>query len=981
MSENPQHPELLAPAGGWDCLRAAVANGADAVYFGLPRFNARLRADNFRDEELPDVVTFCHRHGVKAYVAFNTLVFTGELDAAEAMLRDCSRAGVDALIVQDVGLVRLARTVVPELPIHASTQMTITSPEGVEFARELGVERVVLARELSLRDLEKFRTQSTSGATEKSEIRNQKSEMPLEVFVHGALCVAYSGQCLTSESLGQRSANRGECAQACRMTYELIVDGVVRDLGDKRYLLSPQDLAAVEEIPALLERGVTSFKIEGRLKSPEYVAAVCQVYRRALDAALVAGTVAATPPSQHVSAAPSPQAPASSRRGVADTRCDEGVAATLVPAALPPQVSAPAAHRITDDERYKLEMTFSRGLFTGWMHGVDHQRLVPARSGKKRGPFAGALTRVGGESVEFDSAVPLKPGDGIVFETGGDTNAEQGGRIYQIKGRRYFFEHDRIDFSKLKIGDRVWKTDDPALGKKLRQSFTGRIEPRRIPVNLVVRGAAGEPLEVEAGVWSEPLADGCARRDRAPGGTGGPPVPPIVRSAIPLQTARTAPLTDEKLREHLGRFGEHPYALGELRNELKGDVILPISELNRVRRELAFALDAAHQRRRAESPQTWRDVFRGCDAPSQSVPAAPSPRAPTHQRTGLTETSCNEGRAVADKSEIRAERSETAMGAGGANQKSEIRLTVLCRTMEHMEAALACGVPLLYVDFEDIRRYRDAVALVRGHCVPACGEGAAGTCCDGASQPRMQPQIFLATPRIQKAGERGFFKLIENAAPDGVLIRNLGAIDYFRATPLRRIGDFSLNVANPLTAQHFIGRGLERLTISYDLNIAQVLALLAECGVEGSSALRVPRSAFEITLHQHMPMFHMEHCVFAAFMSKGTSFLDCGRPCDTHRVHLRDRVGIQHPLRADVGCRNTLFNAVAQTGAGFFDALRGAGLSNFRVELLEEDAVESARVIRAYQSLIAGERDGEGLWRELKAQSQLGVTKGTLTAR
>ena len=825
-----EHPELLAPAGGWDCLRAAVANGADAVYFGLPRFNARLRADNFRDDELAEVVTFCHRHGVKAYVAFNTLVFTGELDAAEAMLRDCSRAGVDALIVQDVGIVRLARKIVPELPIHASTQMTITSPEGAEFARELGVARVVLARELSLRDLEKFNdeTRVTNDDDARSSSAIRHPSLPLEVFVHGALCVAYSGQCLTSESLGRRSANRGECAQACRMTYELIVDGEVRDLGDKRYLLSPQDLAAAEQIPALLERGVTSFKIEGRLKSPEYVAAVCQVYRRALDEAL-----------------------------------------------------AHREHRMSEAERYQLEMTFSRGLFTGWVHGVDHQRLVPARSGKKRGPLAGVIARVGDENVEFEASVPLKPGDGIVFDTGGDTNAEQGGRIYQIKGRRYFFEHGRLDFSKLKPGDRVWKTDDPALNKTLRQSFTGRIEPRRIPVNLTVRGAAGGPLEVACELPSGPVT---------------------VRSSLALQAARTAPLTDEKLREHLGRFGEHPYALGELRNELAGDVILPISELNRVRRELAFALDAAHQHQRAEPRQTWRDVF-----------------------------------AEASQSPI-------------ASHQSQPSLSVLCRSMEQLEAALGCGVSTLYVDFEDIRRYKDAAAFVR---------------------ERGGAQVVLATPRIQKAGEQGFFKLIENAAPDGVLIRNLGAIDYFRATPLRRIGDFSLNVANPLTAQHFLGCGLERVTISYDLNIEQVLALLAA----------TPPSWFEITLHQHMPMFHMEHCVFAAFMSKGSSFLDCGRPCDTHRVHLRDRVGVQHPLRADVGCRNTLFNAAAQTGAGFFDALRDAGLRHFRVELLEEDAAESARVIRAYQSLLAGERDGEGLWRELKAQSQLGVTKGTLEAR
>ncbi len=823
MSESEEHPELLAPAGGWDCLRAAVANGADAVYFGLPRFNARLRADNFRDDELREVMEFCHRHGVKAYVAFNTLVFTGELDDAEQMLRECSRAGVDALIVQDVGLVRLARTIVPKLPIHASTQMTITSPEGAEFARELGVSRVVLARELSLREIEKFHTRG-AGAGE------EKPQMPLEVFVHGALCVAYSGQCLTSESLGQRSANRGECAQACRMPYELIVDGEVRDLGDKRYLLSPQDLAAVEEIPALLARGVTSFKIEGRLKAPEYVAAVCQVYRRALDDAL-----------------------------------------------------AHRAHQVSEADRYQLEMTFSRGLFTGWMHGVDHQRLVSARFGKKRGPLAGTLAQVGRDCVEFEPAIDLKPGDGIVFDTGGDTNAEQGGRIYQVKGRRFFFEHGRIDFSRLKPGDRVWKTDDPALNKRLQQSYGGRIEVwRRVAIRLAVRGAAGEPMVAEA-----KLGDGRMV---------------AVQSSIPLQAARTAPLSDAKLGEHLGRFGEHPYEVGELRNELAGAVILPIGEMNRMRRQLASALDAAMVRGRSEMPAHWRDVFAAeLQQPSASRPPASS-------------------------------------------------LAVLCRTMEQIDAALGCGVAQLYVDFEDIRRYRDAVASVR----------AAG----GA-------EILLATPRIQKAGEQGFFKLIENAAPDGVLVRNLGAVDYFRATPLRRVGDFSLNVANPLTARHFIARGIERLTISYDLNISQVLDLLAAA----------PPAWFELTLHQHMPMFHMEHCAFAAFMSKGTSFLDCGRPCDRHRVHLRDRVGIEHPLRADVGCRNTLFNAAAQTGAQFFGALHEAGLRNFRVELLEEDAAESARVIRAYQSLLAGESDGATLWRELKAQSQLGVTKGTLDAR
>ncbi|MEI6715339.1 MAG: DUF3656 domain-containing protein [Verrucomicrobiota bacterium] len=816
-------PELLAPAGNWDCVRAAVANGADAVYFGLPRFNARIRADNFTEEELPQVVEFAHRYGVKAYVAFNTLVFTGELDAAADALRILSRSGVDALIVQDVGAVRLARAIVPDLPIHASTQMTITSPEGIEFARELGVERVVLSRELSLRELEKFDA-TADGA------------MPLEVFVHGALCVAYSGQCLTSESLGQRSANRGECAQACRMPYELVVDGVRRDLGDKRYLLSPQDLAAVDEIPRLMELGVCSFKIEGRLKAPEYVAAVCQVYRKAIDAAL------------------------------------EG-----------------RPQKASEEDRYQLEMSFSRGLFSGWMHGVNHQQLVPARFGKKRGPYAGRLVRVGRDHVELEAAVGLAPGDGVVFDTGGDTNAEQGGLIYEVRGNKYYFQHGHVDFSRLKPGHRVWKTQDPVLNRKLKQSFAGGLMPRnRRAVDLRVSGAAGEVLRLEA---TDVLSG----------------VTVEVSSQKVLEVANKAPLGGERLREHLGRFGEAAYEARTFEVALSGPVILPISELNRVRRALVVALDTAHKIERRELQTSWRNVLR------EDFPLPKKTR-------------------------------------------QSVELSVLCRSMEQVDASLRCGVSRILLDFEDVRRYRDAVGHIRG-----TGVGA---------------QVWLATPRIQKAGEQGFFKLIENAAPDGVLVRNLGAIDFFgnAESQLSLGGDFSLNVSNPLTAKEFLRRGLEWLTVSYDLTLEQVLELVRETPEDA-------RGTLELTIHQHMPMFHMEHCVFAAFLSKGTSFLDCGRPCEKHRVHLKDRVGVVHPLRADVGCRNTLFNAVPQTGAQFFEVLVAAGVKGFRVELLEEDGAEAERVLRAYEGLLNGEKEGDSLWRDLHARSQLGVTSGTLVAK
>jgi len=795
----PPQVNLLAPAGDWSCLRAAVANGADAVYFGMPRFNARMRADNFRDDELPDVVAFLHNHGVKAYVALNVLIFTDELPDAVAELRSLHAAGVDAVIIQDVGLADISRRMFPDLHVHASTQMTISSPEGVRFAGLLGVRQVVLARELSLRELEKF-----------------PPILPLEVFVHGALCVAYSGQCLTSEALGRRSANRGECAQACRMPYELIVDGALRDLGDRRYLLSPQDLAAVREIPDLIARGVVSFKIEGRLKSPEYVAAVTSVYRKALDAAL-------------------------------ESR----------------------ANPVTADDQYRLEMTFSRGLYSGWIHGVNHQELVGGRFGKKRGAFVGRVTRSENDHVELDArAVHLKPGDGVVFDTGGNTETEQGGRIFEIRGPKVFFEHHKLDFGAIPPGTRVWKTDDPALDRELRKSFAGKLPARpsgKAALDFTVGGSAGSPLTLEC------------RGVR-------------LSSTIPLEPALTRPLTNDSLSAQLGKLGETPFALGNIINRLEGAVILPVSELNRLRREMIARL----AERGSEPLVSLEDIL-----PSFAPATAATPS-----------------------------------------------LMVLCRSHEQLLAALDAGIREIAVDYEDIRRYKDAVAAVR----------AAGSA-----------QILLATPRIQKAGEEGFFKLIENAGPDGVLIRNVGGIAHFSGSPLRKIGDFSLNVANPATAAVFHRLGLERLTISHDLNTGQILRLLRQA----------PADWFELTIHHHMPMFHMEHCVFAAFLSEGTDHTNCGRPCDRHRVHLRDRVGMNHPLRADVGCRNTLFNAVPQSGAEFFHDFLAAGIRRFRIELLEESAGESRRIIDAHLSLLNGSATGTSTWKSLKARNQVGVTRGT----
>ncbi|MFM7034720.1 MAG: DUF3656 domain-containing protein [Planctomycetia bacterium] len=820
-------PELLAPAGDWQCVRAAIENGADAIYFGLDSgFNARARATNFSLEDLPELMQTLHRRGLKGYAALNVLVFSDELAGFERVARACDEAGVDAVLVQDVGAARLIREVCPDLPMHASTQMTLTSAESIALAETLGMERVVLARELSIDEIVSIRKQTT---------------MPLEVFVHGALCVAYSGQCLTSESLGGRSANRGQCAQACRLPYDLVCDGRDVDLGPQKYLLSPQDLAAHALAPELIEAGVASFKIEGRLKTPEYVANITRHYRSAIDNAVA---------------------------------------------------SRPLGISARDVE--EMELSFSRGFSPGWLRGCDHKMLVPATSSAKRGVRLGTVTAVRRDRISVDLAPGLaggvKRGDGVAFATGATSDDFSGGRVYEVfqNGRSLIepataglvdltFGRDAFDVAAIAPGQTVWKTDDPQLTARLRKTFTSDTPLRRQPVDLHVDAAPGEPLRVTATTASGAT---CA-----------------VRSVEPAMEATKHPLDPETLRAQLGRLGGTAFELRDLTAQITGRPMLPFSVLGAVRKDLVAALEASVTTR----------------APARPVSAHPASSEPR---------------------------------SAPAHESAVSRIHVLVRSLEQLRTVLEFGERNLYADFADIRHYRDAVQLARG---------------SGAT-------IHLATPRIQKPDELGIFHLMARQEPDGILVRNYGGLRFFREQGIPMVGDFSLNVTNERSAGFFIGEGVARVTASYDMNREQLLALVAA----------VPPAWLEVVIHQHMPMFHMEHCVFCAVLSPGTNKTNCGRPCDEHVVKLRDRIGVEHPLTADVGCRNTLFNAVPQSAAEAVPALLARGVRHVRVELLDESAEEVRDVINAYRSLLAGVTTGRDVWTQLKAANRVGVTRGTL---
>lgn len=820
-------------------MRAAVANGADAVYFGLSNFNARHRATNFTVEQLPEVMRYLHSHNVRGYVTFNTLIFSDELPDAVTFVKAIAAAGVDAVIVQDLGLAHLIRRMAPSLHVHGSTQMTLTEPRGIEFVKRLGVSRVILARELSAADVRKI---------------TAVTDTPVEIFIHGALCVSYSGQCLTSEALGGRSANRGQCAQACRLPYDLIVDGRHRELGDKAYLLSPQDLAAHDLIGDLVDLGVCSFKIEGRLKSAHYVAATTQTYRSALDAAMAGKPFA-----------------------------------------------------VSRQQGLDLAQSFSRGFTHGFLSGVNHQVLVPARFPKSRGIRVGTVASVSTTAVtvrlEKHPADFLKPGDGIVFDEGHPEQDEQGGRIFQVrptggKGKgpvqvEIAFGRGDVNLAAVSVGAIVWKTDDPAIRKRLEHSFSRDTVIHREPLTVHVTARVGRHLTA---TFSDPVGRSAT----------------VAWTDRPLELAQNRPVSLDVVREQFGRLGDTPYELGDVALDADA-VMVPKSVLNDLRRQ---AVDQLLRRR----------------DPRHEI-AAPD--------------------ALAD---LRTEISSSPPSTVNTPPATP-SLYVLTRTLDQLKAVLgwtpASGPrpPMVYCDFEDVRRYKDAVPLAKAAGVP----------------------IALATMRVCKPGEDGFLSILSDANPDAILVRNLASLSFFadRRPDLPLIGDYALNVANEITAHLYRGAGVGRMVPSYDLNWQQLAAMLG----------RVDPGLFEVVVHQHMPMFHMEHCVFAATLSTGKDFHDCGRPCEKHAVDLRDRQGQPHPLIPDAGCRNTVFNAAAQSAAEYVPQMRQLGLCHFRVELLRETPAESVALLDRYAELLAGRVAPKLAMRSLRVLNSLGVagvTPGTL---
>ena len=488
--------ELLAPAGSFDALKAAVNAGANAVYLAGENFGARAYAQNFSRENLLDAVKFAHLRGVAVHVTTNTILADEELENFREYIKFLQQANVDALLVQDLGAAKIIRQVAPEIPLHASTQMTVHNSEGVKFLAELGFNRVVLSRELSLKEIETI---------------CKNSPIETEIFIHGALCVCWSGQCLMSSMIGARSGNRGRCAQPCRLPYALVDGGgqnLLKSAGE--YLLSPKDLNTLKLLPRFVEAGVTSLKIEGRMKRAEYVATVVKVYRDALD----------------------------------------------------------KNFSVPNDEQRRLAQIFNRDFTTAYLEKNPGKNLISDKRPNNRGVLVGRVAGVDKNKITLKISENIRAGDQI------EIWVKVGGRVtfavenFELDGD--FCTVEVADTRGVKIHDRAFKIFDAELISEARKFFVGDAG-KKFFVDAKVSAAIGQPLTLT-------MID--EDKNSATAATN-----------FLAEPAKNRPLTFDTMQKQIGRLGNSVFELRNLTADIAENLMVPVSEINDVRRKVTAALE------------------------------------------------------------------------------------------------------------------------------------------------------------------------------------------------------------------------------------------------------------------------------------------------------------------------------------------------------------------------------------------------------
>lgn len=916
----PRLPELLAPAGDWASLRAAIAAGADAVYFGLNcGFNARVRAANFAIEELSEVMAELHLHGRKGYVTLNTLVFSDELRQFEQLVRAVADAGADAVLVQDIGAARLMRTLCPSLPLHASTQMTLCCAEAIAEAAALGISRVVLPRELTLAQIALLRKQCTVG---------------LEVFVHGALCISFSGQCAASLSLGGRSANRGRCAQACRLPYTVLgPNGSV--VSDLPFPLSPRDLAALALVPQLISVGVDALKIEGRLKKADYVDRVVRAYRRVLDAC--AADIDDRLRSKDTLTA-----------GPSTLECSPGMSSVgRISSTLP--LDSSVIGSVYAEAEELLRATFSRGFCRGWLEDSRPSDLVSGRCSGHEGVFLGTIDqfRLHGRSqrssvgrragqtadkrssdsyslltyrIRLNLAAPLSVGDGVAFDVRQPSISRIGGRVLRIVHLGSPQSLARAEAgaiveiivrcsnevsADLAVGMSVFKTDDSC--------DVSEIHLPKAPLRLHFLAVVGRPMTLTA---IDPRG-----------------LETTVVAAEPVQRAQERPTDAAAILRALHRFSETPWTIAHCDLAIEGRPLVPLREVNQLRRKLILALKNAY--RPAPYPTIDSSPLEQLRRPS-SFGLNADPRLSTKSEPSIPCTVSESWHLV---------QSPPGVIRGELPSMADIgppRIVVLCRNMEQLRAVENAGFDEVIIDFPQWRDWPAAADLCR-------------------SSGRTW---WAAAPRVQLPGEEDWVERFVSLQPQGVLARNLANLRRAREFALPAIADYSLNAVNDLSADWLLEIGAGRIAVGLDAGASEIVEMLRF----------VPGQCIEMIVHAHLPMFHTAHCMYRAARQDRSVPDRCQSLCQKGIWRLRDRKGFEHPMSSDLACRNTVFQAVPQSAIESMPRMLHCGVRRFRVEASIGLAPSTlAAVARVYQSVLDGRYSAREGWQRLLELHPTGV--------
>lgn len=762
--------ELLAPAGNFDALRAAVNAGADAVYLAGSSFGARAYAENFSQDNILDAVKFAHLHGVAVHVTTNTILADDELENFAEYVKFLRRANVDALLVQDLGAAKIIKTIAPEIPLHASTQMTIHNLDGVKFLADLGFSRVVLARELTLAEIETIA---------------QNSPIEIEIFAHGALCVCFSGQCLMSSMIGGRSGNRGRCAQPCRLPYSLVDangDELLKTSGE--YLLSPKDLNTLEILPRLIAAGVDSLKIEGRMKRAEYVATVVKIYCDALD-----------------------------------------------------------KNFSTAEDRRNLAQIFNRDFTTAYLEKNPGKNLISDKRPNNRGVLVGRVVNVDKNKIALKLAEKISAGDQL------EIWVKVGGRVtftvenFQLDGDICTLE--LADTRGVKVHDRAFKIFDAELMTQARKFFADDTFGK-IPVAAEVTAEVGKPLTLM-------LTDG---ENSATSATN-----------FIAETAKNRPLTFETLFKQIGRLGNSAFELVLLKTHITENLMVPLSELNEVRRATVEKLENLRLAKFAKNIPT---------------PAATKKFLPV--------------------------------------QVQNLELVAQVDTLEKIKIALDSGADSILYGGENFcnrtitpQEISNAEKLVR----------------------TANKNFYLSTPRLIRQAEfPALEKILAAANFDAVYIHNLGTFNRVKnltAAPIRT--DFSLLTFNAETIQFLKTLGVEGVTLSPELTLAQVKNLAKK------SCLPL-----ECIVHGRTELMISAYCVVGSFLG---NVENCPHVCRKNSYALRDRKNILFPVVTDQFCRMHILNSKVLS---MIDNRRDFdGVARIRIDGRFLTAEELAQVVRAYK--------------------------------